>query len=60
MYRLGVVALLVAGCGDDGPMREGEDPHGGLTDVPAATQIAIHYFETGEVMNFCDGVCDPG
>lgn len=42
------------------PMREGEDPHGRLTEVPAATQIAIHYFQTGEAMNFCDGVCDPG
>lgn len=42
------------------PMREGEDPHGRLTDVPAATEIAIHYFQTGQVMNFCDGVCDPG
>ncbi len=42
------------------PMREGDDPHGSLTEVLAATQIAIHYFQTGEVMNFCDGVCDPG
>ena len=42
------------------PMREGEDPHGRLTEVPAASQIALHYFQTGEVMNFCDGVCDPG
>lgn len=33
------------------PMRQGEDPHGRLTDVPAATQIAIHYFQTGEIMN---------
>ncbi len=41
-------------------MREGEDPHGRLTEVPAATQLAVHYFQTGEVMNFCDGVCDPG
>lgn len=42
------------------PMREGEDPHGRLTEVPAATQLAVHYFQTGEVLNFCDGVCDPG
>ena len=42
------------------PMREGEDPHGQLTEVPAAVQTAIHYFLEGEAVNFCDGVCDPG
>ncbi|MCR9166333.1 MAG: hypothetical protein ACE37F_23805 [Nannocystaceae bacterium] len=42
------------------PMREGEDPHGQLTDVPAAVQTATHYFLQGEAVNFCDGVCDPG
>lgn len=42
------------------PMREGDDPHGQLTDVPAAAQTAIHYFSEGEAVNFCDGVCDPG
>ena len=42
------------------PMREGEDPHGQLTDVPAAVQTATHYFLTGEAVNFCDGACDPG
>jgi hypothetical protein len=42
------------------PMREGEDPHGRLTDVPAAVQTATQYFLTGEAVNYCDGVCDPG
>ncbi|MGH1342441.1 MAG: hypothetical protein ACRBN8_12855 [Nannocystales bacterium] len=42
------------------PMREGDDPHGALTGVDAASQIALHYFQTGEITNFCDGVCDPG
>ena len=42
------------------PMREGDDPHGSLTDVPAAVQTATTYMLSGEVVNYCDGVCDPG
>ena len=42
------------------PMREGDDPHGRLTDVPAAIQTATEYFLTGQAVNFCDGACDPG
>lgn len=42
------------------PMREGDDPHGSLTNVPAAVQTAAQYFLTGEAINYCDGVCDPG
>ncbi len=41
------------------PMREGQDPHGRLTEVPAAVQTAIHYFQTGEAVNYCSGPCDP-
>lgn len=42
------------------PMQEGEDPHGRLTDVPAAVQTAIEYFSSGDAVNHCEGVCDPG
>ena len=41
------------------PMREGQDPHGRLTEVPAAVQTATHYFQTGDAVNYCDGPCDP-
>lgn len=42
------------------PMREGQDPHGRLTDVPAAIQTATEYFHSGQAVNYCDGACDPG
>ncbi|MEM7151779.1 MAG: hypothetical protein AAF799_03010 [Myxococcota bacterium] len=42
------------------PMREGVDPHGSLTDVPAAVQTATTFMLSGDVVNYCDGVCDPG
>ncbi len=41
------------------PMREGQDPHGRLTDVAPAVQTSIHYFQTGEAVNYCSGPCDP-
>ncbi|MEM6290684.1 MAG: hypothetical protein AAGA54_05440 [Myxococcota bacterium] len=42
------------------PMREGDDPHGALTEVPAAVQTATEYMLSGDVVNYCDGACDPG
>ena len=42
------------------PMSEGDDPHGALASVPTAAQTANHFLQTGEVVSFCDGVCDPG
>ena len=43
-----------------GNRREGQDPHGRLTDVPAAIQTATEYFHSGQAVNYCDGACDPG
>lgn len=42
------------------PMVEGDDPHGALTGVPAAAQMATRYLQTGEIVNDCEGPCDPG
>lgn len=42
------------------PMREGDDPHGELQNVPAAAVAAEHFLRTGEAVSVCDGVCDPG
>jgi hypothetical protein len=42
------------------PMSEGQDPHGQLAGVPPAIEAVDHFLRTGEVMMFCDGVCDPG
>jgi hypothetical protein len=42
------------------PPRDGQDPHGRASDVPAAAQLVDHFLKTGEAAHFCDGVCDPG
>ncbi|MCA9651133.1 MAG: hypothetical protein H6712_18930 [Myxococcales bacterium] len=41
------------------PMREGDDPHGALQNVPVAAVAVEHFLRTGEAASFCDGVCDP-
>ncbi|MEX1366038.1 MAG: hypothetical protein AB1Z98_23120 [Nannocystaceae bacterium] len=41
------------------PMREGDDPHGELQNVPTAAVAVEHFLRTGEAVSFCDGVCDP-
>lgn len=41
------------------PLREGEDPHGDVRDNPAANAQAVHFFQTGEIIHTCDGICDP-
>jgi hypothetical protein len=42
------------------PMRQGMDPHGALSGVPAAINQASHFMLTGEVKSFCaNGPCTP-
>lgn len=41
------------------PQREGSDPHGDVRRNPAALAQSLHFFQTGEVIHTCDGVCDP-
>jgi hypothetical protein len=41
------------------PMRDGDDPHGVIWDYDAGIDELEHFLRTGEVMMFCDGVCDP-
>jgi hypothetical protein len=41
------------------PQREGEDPHGRVRRNPRALAQSLHFFETGEIIHTCDGVCDP-
>lgn len=42
------------------PARDGQDPHGRMTEVPAAAQVLQHFLETGVVEQYCQGPCDPG
>lgn len=44
---------------DNVPMREGDDPHGVIWNYDAGIDELEHFLRTGEVMSFCDGVCDP-
>jgi hypothetical protein len=44
---------------DNVPMREGDDPHGVLWSYPVGIDELEHFLRYGEVMMFCDGVCDP-
>lgn len=41
------------------PPSDGEDPHGKLGDVPAATELADHFLKTGEVIHTCNNTCNP-
>ncbi len=41
------------------PTREGDDPHGDVRDNPRALEQTLHFYETGEIVHTCDGVCDP-
>lgn len=44
---------------DNVPMRDGSDPHGVIWNYDAGIDELEHFLRTGEVMSFCDGVCDP-
>lgn len=45
----------------DVPNTQGEDPHENTRRHPAAYQQADHFFQTGEIENYCaNGKCDPG
>lgn len=44
---------------DNVPMREGDDPHGVIWSYDAGIDELEHFLRTGEVMSFCDGICDP-
>lgn len=37
------------------PQRECEDPHDKLREVPVAAEQLDHFFQTGEIANFCPG-----
>jgi hypothetical protein len=41
------------------PMSEGQDPHGRLREIDAAFRTSAQFFRTGELVNLCDGACDP-
>ncbi len=41
------------------PMREGADPHAIIWNYDAGIDELEHFLRTGEVVSFCDGVCDP-
>jgi hypothetical protein len=41
------------------PQRQGDDPHGQVRRNPRALAQSLHFFETGEVIHTCDGICDP-
>lgn len=44
---------------DNVPMREGSDPHGVIWSYAVGIDELEHFLRNGEVMSFCDGVCDP-
>jgi hypothetical protein len=44
---------------DNVPMRDGDDPHGVIWSYDVGIDELEHFLRTGEVMAFCDGVCDP-
>jgi hypothetical protein len=41
------------------PMREGDDPHGKMKGVPAASQVLKDFLETGVVNQYCTDTCNP-
>lgn len=41
------------------PQRMGDDPHGSVRRNPTALAQSLHFFQTGEIIHTCDGVCDP-
>jgi hypothetical protein len=41
------------------PMRQGDDPHGMVKNVPASAEQVDTFLRTGVVQWFCDGPCDP-
>ncbi len=41
------------------PMEQGEDPHNKVKKLTAAKAQLDHFFRTGRIDHFCDGVCDP-
>ena len=41
------------------PTREGDDPHGAPRRDPVALEQVTHFFNTGEFIHTCDGICDP-
>jgi hypothetical protein len=45
---------------DNVPMREGQDPHSRIAEIPAAFEMAQAWFSTGVLEQRCDGACDTG
>ncbi|MCA9605496.1 MAG: hypothetical protein KC619_07865 [Myxococcales bacterium] len=41
------------------PPHDGDDPHGSVRRNPRALAQTLHFFQTGEIIHTCDGVCDP-
>lgn len=41
------------------PNRQGADPHDGPWGLPVVHQMMGRFMRTGEIVNLCDGVCDP-
>ncbi len=41
------------------PLREGDDPHGQVRRNPRALEQTLRFFNTGEIVHTCDGICDP-
>lgn len=41
------------------PPRDGEDPHGSVRRNPRALEQTLHFYQTGEIIHTCDGICDP-
>lgn len=44
---------------DNVPMREGPDPHAAIWNYDAGIDELEHFLRSGEVISFCDGLCDP-
>ncbi|MEM7154625.1 MAG: hypothetical protein AAF799_17385 [Myxococcota bacterium] len=44
---------------DNVPATAGPDPHAAIWDYDVGIDELEHFLRTGEVMQFCDGACDP-
>ncbi|CAN5125069.1 hypothetical protein BH09MYX1_BH09MYX1_49160 [soil metagenome] len=41
------------------PMKEGQDPHDTVRELPASIAQSNEFFRTGRVKPYCDGPCNP-